>query len=286
MIDDMAISSQLQRNAWFGLDGRRRRSRRRQLPCEWDNWRAWSECDVTCGEGTYTRERIKSQRRRDKCSSIDTVREQCLHREGVMCPVHCVWGGWSEWSPATCPVTCGVGKQTSERSIIQESAHGGVDCADKDMVYMERPCGDGICFIDCLYGAWTPWTDCTKSCGSGTFQRARVAEKTAERGGRVCGDHHVTDPCNTHPCPVDCVVQAWSDWGDCTEPCEGGEQTRIKNVSTPQMWGGMVCDPTQENRTCNMQNCTKPKEEEESPTGILGTAQKITSVILSLLGLQ
>ena len=50
-------------------------------------------------------------------------------------PVHCLMGGWSEWS--VCSKACDGGIQSRSREIVQEPMHNG------------RPCPDGIEEKDC-----------------------------------------------------------------------------------------------------------------------------------------
>ena len=55
-------------------------------------------------------------------------------------------------------------------------------------------------------GGWTDysaWSDCTKTCGTGTQTRTRTCTNPApQHGGADCtGDAEETQNCNTHPCP-------------------------------------------------------------------------------------
>ncbi|KAF0028339.1 hypothetical protein F2P81_019426 [Scophthalmus maximus] len=42
------------------------------------------------------------------------------------CDVDCVWSSWSEWSP--CSASCGSGRQSSTRSVLQPSEYAGAPC--------------------------------------------------------------------------------------------------------------------------------------------------------------
>jgi hypothetical protein len=61
--------------------------------------------------------------------------------------------------------------------------------------------------------------------------------------------------CNTSPCPVDCVVSSWSDWGKCSKDCGEGISTRSRTVITPSANGGAQCPSLAETQTCNTQAC-------------------------------
>lgn len=50
--------------------------------------------------------------------------------------VDCQWSSWSQWSP--CSASCGVGWQTSTRTVLQPSQYGGDPCEDTD--HQTRTC--------------------------------------------------------------------------------------------------------------------------------------------------
>ena len=78
---------------------------------------------------------------------------------------------------------------------------------------------------------WSPWSPCSKSCGSGDQRRISHAGQTESRG------------CNTRPCPQ----PQWSPWSPCSTTCGQGEQTRINDA-----------DQT-ERRDCNTGSCPTPR---------------------------
>ena len=50
----------------------------------------------------------------------------------------------------------------------------------------------------------------------------------AKHGGASCpGEDGLKQevPCNTHPCPVDCVMTDFEDDGTCSKTCGGGQLT-------------------------------------------------------------
>ncbi|MBY0261184.1 MAG: hypothetical protein K2Q20_02505, partial [Phycisphaerales bacterium] len=62
--------------------------------------------------------------------------------------------------------------------------------------------------------------------------------------------------CSPNPCPTDCVVSDWSDWGPCSLPCGGGVQIRRRSVTTAAANGGQACPVLEESRPCNLEPCT------------------------------
>lgn len=67
--------------------------------------------------------------------------------------------------------------------------------------------------------------------------------------------------------PVDCELDYWSDWAECTESCGGGLQTRTRTISQRQRDGGKSCDGAalKEMRGCAEEKCP-PKTEEPHET--------------------
>lgn len=52
------------------------------------------------------------------------------------------------------------------------------------------------------WGAWRPWSTCTKTCGGGVKRRTRTCSNPAPKnGGRACtGSSAESQACNTSPC--------------------------------------------------------------------------------------
>ena len=56
--------------------------------------------------------------------------------------------------------------------------------------------------VDCAWGSWNEWGQCTKTCGRGTQQRIRSVIQQAVFGGVPCAETaSETNECNTQPCP-------------------------------------------------------------------------------------
>ncbi|XP_052264960.1 coadhesin-like [Dreissena polymorpha] len=80
------------------------------------NWRSsWDICDVTCANGTQTRQRTctdpEPQNGGLNCVGVEIESQTCSLDS---CPIH---GGWCLWSPwGSCSVPCDVGMQRRDRS--------------------------------------------------------------------------------------------------------------------------------------------------------------------------
>lgn len=134
---------------------------------------------------------------------------------------------------------------------IQNGSETGVDCGGSCTACPGDP-------VDCVVGPWSSWGTCSMSCGGGTQTRTRSVTTPPANGGAACPQLSETQSCNTQPCPVDCVVGPWSEWGSCSATCGGGSQTRTRLVLTHAAFGGAPCPMLSETQSCNEQACDDP----------------------------
>ncbi|XP_041484134.1 uncharacterized protein LOC121430795 isoform X2 [Lytechinus variegatus] len=98
--------------------------------------------------------------------------------------------------------------------------------------------------VDGGWSDWGDWHSCTQSCEGGlTVRFRRCNNPTPSNGGANCtGFSMEQGACNTDPCPVDGAWSSYSDWGDCSVTCGGGNQTRTRTCSDPApAYGGANC---------------------------------------------
>eukprot|EP00058_Branchiostoma_floridae_P002762 XP_002588250.1 hypothetical protein BRAFLDRAFT_86697 [Branchiostoma floridae] len=204
----------LESDGWF----RRRRRRRRTVNGGWSDWSAWSDCSVTCGVGTQTRDRSCTNpapaHGGAECDGDTGETQNC--DAGVSCPVNGGWSDWSSWSD--CSVTCGVGTQTQDRSCTNPAPeHGGAECD-----------GDTGETQNCDSGVFCPALD-KKTVRVGTQTRNRSCTNPAPaHGGAECdGDTGETQNCDAGvSCPVDGGWSDWSPWSACSVTCGVGCHTQ------------------------------------------------------------
>ena len=55
--------------------------------------------------------------------------------------------------------------------------------------------------VDCVWGQWSTWSSCSKSCGGGTNTRSRSKIETERNGGSCPGSGSDSKRCNTQSCP-------------------------------------------------------------------------------------
>merc|ERR1719498_2114059 len=82
---------------------------------------------------------------------------------------------------------------------------------------------------DCEVGAWQPG-ECSVECGGGEMTLTREVVTPASNGGAECPIMIDKQSCNMQPCPIDCVVGEWSDYGMCSAPCGDLSETQECNV--------------------------------------------------------
>lgn len=136
---------------------------------------------------------------------------------------------------------------------------------------------------NCEVSAWTLWSACTTSCATGKQTRHRTITQNQSNGGTCHDTLQSSRPCRNMPCPVDCVLEEWSAWGNCTPSCENGTsengtQNRTREIKILDAHGGAICNNTFENQTCNASNETCPQSR--------GTLQASSSRVVLFLVLS
>lgn len=128
---------------------------------------------------------------------------------------------------------------------------------------------------DCVVSNWTPWSLCSKPCGSGSQYRIRNVLKNAANGGQVCPALIENQDCNKQACGTDCVVSNWSAWTTCTRTCGGGSRSRTRSVVSQPQNGGVACPELQQFEVCNQQECVGPQPCLLSDWSDFGTCNKV-----------
>ena len=113
-------------------------------------------------------------------------------------------GGWGQWSRySECSKSCGSGRKRRSRVCNDpRPAHGGRPCVGSSTE--EQPCNTKACkfALDGIWGQWSRYGECSKSCGSGRKRRSRVCNNPRPtHSGRPCvGSSTEERPCNTKNC--------------------------------------------------------------------------------------
>merc|ERR1719352_342967 len=112
---------------------------------------------------------------------------------------------------------------------------------------------------DCEVGEWQSG-GCSAECAGGVRTLTREVVTPASNGGAECPIMIEKEPCNMQPCPIDCVVDVWSEYGACSKDCGGGIQTRVRRAITEDEHGGEPCGDLSETVECNVDACDMPCE--------------------------
>ena len=220
--------------------------------CVVSPWGPWSMCTKTCGGGITKKHRTVTRAAAFGGKPCATLNEEKAC-EAQACPMDCVMAAWSTWS--TCTKSCGAGTHGRSRVVASPNANGGKACG---ALTEERQCNhtdDARCPIDCKVSAWSGWTQCSKSCGSGFKSHERTIQQKPLRGGVRCPVLVQTIACNGHKCAIDCSIGQWGAWGKCSQACGGGKRARTRPILGLAMHGGKQCPSLSELEPCNTQGC-------------------------------
>ncbi|VDI26618.1 Hypothetical predicted protein, partial [Mytilus galloprovincialis] len=251
----------------------------------WAAWSPWSDCSVTCENGTQYRTRKCNAPEYDgaDCPGDDREVRGCFPK---MCPVDGYWTEWKSWSE--CSATCGYGNRNHSRTCI-EPLYEGTPCPGPDSEI--EACNSFSCPIDGSWKLWESWSDCSTTCGGGGRNRTRECNEAMHGGvdgvwlewaawsdcslscamgwqsrNRTClgpfyggdnctGDISEVQDCMLVECPVDGVWQPWSLWDSCNITCGGGGQNRYRTCIQPQ-FGGAPCNGSDiDYKDCNTHHC-------------------------------
>ncbi|KAM6470860.1 A disintegrin and metalloproteinase with thrombospondin motifs 9 isoform 3-T3 [Liasis olivaceus] len=195
----------------------------------WNVYGPWQPCSKLC-QGERKRKPIctresdqlmVSDQRCDKIPQPDPVTELCNSN----CELR-----WHIARKSECSVQCGLGYKTLEISCTKYSKlEGKIEKYDDQYCSgIPKPNSREKCSEDCNTGGWrySAWTECSKSCGSGTKRRRAVCMNTFNDvlEDSKCSQQEkvTTQRCNDLPCPH------WKtgDWSECLVTCGKGHKHR------------------------------------------------------------
>jgi len=217
--------------------------------CRVSQWALWSHCSRTCSAGFQARTRVVKSEAKfggKKCPKL-TMTQACNNGP---CPVHCDVSPFGEWSE--CTLSCGTGSQTRSRTVVSTAKNGGYVCP---FLSESRLCRTRACPVDCVVAAYSKWSACSQSCGTGYQSRTRKITTRRQQMGKACPALKQSKKCNLQSCPEDCTLSAFGDWTTCSKTCGGGSQTRTRSVTRESAYGGAKCATLSNSRACNSFAC-------------------------------
>jgi len=258
-----------------------------RVDCEWFDWDGWSDCSCSCDGGQRTRTRRINKyptHGGDHCEDLD--KEEVVPCNTQKCG-HCVDGKFQVWSPwSECSVSCNVGVKSRQRDIGVTANHCGTPAVGpvREMEFCDTKT-DCNANVDCEFGDWGGWSDCSASC-DGVADRHRQVSTYGYGDGDWCiGALREVKPCNPGvdttdakillmgcgTIPQDCKLGDWAEWETCPATCAGGIQSRIRDIDIYPKAGGLSCEDTlKEVRECNRNACDVDDTPEDCEVGEWG----------------
>ncbi|KAJ8249248.1 hypothetical protein GJAV_G00232760 [Gymnothorax javanicus] len=158
---------------------------------------------------------------------------------------------WTAGNWSGCSTSCGLG---AIWRLVRCSTGNDSDCDTS-----KRPPPARRCYLrPCSAWRVGDWSKCSRNCGGGVQFREVQCHNT--RDGRPLRPFHCQPialrPASRMPCnPQPCLDWHSSPWGECSEPCGGGEQQRQVTCPEPDK-----CDESvrlSSIQACNTQPCAQ-----------------------------
>ncbi|XP_060558845.1 coadhesin-like [Ruditapes philippinarum] len=179
----------------------------------WATWSSWSQCDVTCDNGTQVRKRSCTNPAPADggldCAGDSMQSKVCVKQ---LCPVHGGWSKWSHWE--SCSVTCDIGIQRRHRNCSNPyPARFGDHCFGESMddkICTPGPCANGG------WSNWGSWSTCSVTCDDGFKSRSRTCTNPRPSvKGKLCDGNTIdVAGCKNESCQIPLVTFQSKDIND------------------------------------------------------------------------
>ncbi|XP_061570036.1 SCO-spondin [Cololabis saira] len=248
-------------------------------------WSGWSECSVTCGGGYRTRTRgpIRIHGTAQQFSACNL--QPCGGSRA--CPPGLEWKQCVAGAVSCLDITmelsrnCTAGCQCPPGTVLQDGVcvpESNCRCDVDGVQYnpgdtVSRKCSNCTCeggrLVNCSqfscnsdgqWSGWTPWGQCSVSCGAGLQSRYRFCSTRQQQSSSApscVGPHREDQVCVGGPCDRDGGWSQWSNWTDCTKSCGGGMRSRRRSCDSPAPEGeGNYCEGLGTKvLSCNTDHC-------------------------------
>uniref|UniRef100_A0A8C8DHW7 Thrombospondin type-1 domain-containing protein 7A n=1 Tax=Oryzias sinensis TaxID=183150 RepID=A0A8C8DHW7_9TELE len=213
-------------------------ARESRLPCPEDcvlnDWGPWSRCSLPC---TRTNSRVRTAYT-IRSPSVGRECPDTTDKEACSLNLNCFnyFYNITDWS--TCQLSpnavCGRGIKTRMLDCVRSDGKS-VDMKFCEELNLERKWQMNAsclveCPVNCQMSEWSPWSDCSQTCGlEGKMRRQRLVVQASQGDGRPCPSQVE----QWKPCPVrPCFRWQYGAWSECrVESVVCGEGVRYRNLS-------------------------------------------------------
>lgn len=241
------------------------------VDCRLSDWGAWSLCDKSCQGGQSFRVRaveVEAARGGKPCQDSQKELMPCneMSCELDAAARDCHLSVWVSWSD--CSTSCGQGMRTRTREVAVLPLAGGKGCS-ADMKQVEACPHNPPCEAeDCVWGTWTEWSECSRTCDGGQKLRNRTVLQAPSKSGKACHALESVNEiatCGTASCASsschDGVWHDWGAWGQCSRACAGGLKWRHRKVAVEAAaCGEPAVGPAMEASRCNEFPCEEDRD--------------------------
>jgi hypothetical protein len=168
--------------------------------------------------------------------------------------------------------------ENQQQSDLSNEQHGELDaeyhkemtsCCDNKNAFTGEICalekirgelyrleGLKVFITDCEVSDWVD-EECSASCAGGKQERTRSII-VHPINGTQCPPLKMERSCNVEGCPVDCELEEWGGWSDCSAECGGGVMTRTRGKMVEPLNDGNPCEAQEEEKRCHGESCKQP----------------------------
>ncbi|XP_025979254.2 thrombospondin type-1 domain-containing protein 7B [Dromaius novaehollandiae] len=202
--------------------------------CAVSDWGQWSKCPQVCDPSVVqvrTRQVLRSSVAAKPCPEGSQMKPCILNQNCFQYQYSLT--GWS-----TCQLsanaTCGQGVRRRLVGCVRSDGRP-VPTRRCEQLSLEKPAAMSAaclvgCVVDCRLSPWSPWSECSHTCGAGgQAVRSRSVVLQAQGGGRPCP----AQLSQYRHCPVKpCYHWALGEWSPCRlEGGQCGDGFQIRNLT-------------------------------------------------------
>ncbi|CAK0879241.1 unnamed protein product, partial [Prorocentrum cordatum] len=176
------------------------------------------------------------------CDAATKSEVEACHTQNCTPCVDGKWASWGDWSD--CTATCAPAYRNRHRDLDRQANLCGKPASGLGDEF--ETCRDLLnCSAlqesrNCKLSDWGDWSDCSSSCG-GVKNRYRTVLQGALGLGTPCkGDLQHVETCSPDAAcfpkeAVNCSMDDWADWTQCSASCDGGQRKRTGLTRTGEV---------------------------------------------------